>query len=41
VWRVLHRHYFLPFLVIVNQFNIKSVSILKTENDPPVGANGD
>jgi hypothetical protein len=26
--------------VIINQLNVKEVSILKPENDPPVGANG-
>src|SRR5216684_7155842 len=41
VGRVLHRHDFLPFLMIINQLNIKGVSILEPENDPPVRANGD
>jgi hypothetical protein len=27
--------------VIINQLNVKDLSILEPENDPPVGANGD
>ena len=40
VRRVFHRHDGFPFLMIINQLNVKSVSILKSENDPPIGANG-
>jgi hypothetical protein len=40
VHRILHRHGYSPFLMVVNQVDFISLAIFKTKDDAPVGANG-
>jgi hypothetical protein len=38
---IFHGHVFLPFLVVVNQFNIIKISVFVAENNPPIGPHSD
>jgi len=42
VGRVFHCHGYASYsLVVIDQINIRGVALLKAEDDPPIGTNGD